>query len=115
MEVNILQIQIEKESIEDFYQHMQSFIQTINVMAEQFLDEPTKKEYAKHIQKLKMAMNKVYHPELRKLKEESYTLYKAYLGLRDIDKSMAAKLYTQYLDKRAIAAAYEKKLVTKSE
>lgn len=103
-------IQVNHESVEDLYQFIQVFISKVKQYTETTVNDYASKDIDRCIHKLETYMNRVYHPVLRSIRQEASSLYKAYLAVRDIDKSTAGKLYSQYLDKKYKAARLEKQL-----
>lgn len=101
------------ESVEDLYQFIQVFISKIKQYTAATINDYASKDIDRCIHKLETYMNRVYHPDLRSIRQEASSLYKAYLAVRDIDKSTAGKLYAQYLDKKYKAARLEKQLSSK--
>lgn len=99
-EVACIFIQVNHESAKDLYQFIQVFISKIRQYTETTVNDYASKDIDRCIHKLETYMNRVYHPELRSIRQEASSLYKAYLAVRDIDKSTAARLYSQYLDKK---------------
>lgn len=105
-------IQVNRENVEDLYYFIQVFINSVREYTTNTVNEYAKKDLEKNINKLETALYRVYHPDLRSIREQSNSLYKAYLSLREIDKHTASRVYRQYLNKKAQAALLEKKLST---
>jgi len=101
------------ESVEDLYQFIQEFILKIRQYTATIVNDYASKDIDRSIHKLDTYMNRIYHPDLRSIRQEASSFYKAYLAVRDIDKSIAGKLYSQYLDKTYRAARLEKQLLSR--
>jgi hypothetical protein len=109
-----LYIQVNYENMQHLYDFTKKFIDAVYSYTRNTLNEYARDDIDWYIGKLESYLDSVYNPELRELKEKSYSLYKAYLSVKDIDKASAAMLYSQYLDKKSKAALLEQKLLSKS-
>ena len=105
-------IKVNHENVEDLYYFIQVFIDKVHQYTFTTVNEYAKKDIENNIRKLETALYRVYHPDLKSIREQSNSLYKAYLSLREIDKNTASKIYRQYLNKKAQAALLEKRLST---
>jgi hypothetical protein len=109
-----MNIQVDKENVEDLLVQLRKFIDNVGAYVLKHGDEKDQKSFKVTSKKLLVCMNRVYHPDLRKIKEESYSLYQAYLNLRNIDKASAEKVYMLYLEKKSEVAKFEKTISSKA-
>lgn len=102
-------IQVNHDNMQALYDFIRKFIGTIYDYTGS-LNDFARKNIDWHINQLQSYMNNVYNPQLRSLKDQSNSLYKAFLSVREVDKVSAARLYAQYLDKKTEVAILEKQL-----
>lgn len=104
-------IQVNQENMQQLYDFTKNFISSVRTYTSNTFNEDARDNIDWYIGKLEPLLESIFNPELRELNEKTYSLYKAYMSVKDFDKSSAAILYSQYLDKKAKAAQLEQKLL----